>query len=799
MQAASSGSRVRAARLYLGLGAIGAVALVWWMTSSGDSNTPSLEPKPAPGLAAVDGTGPSPSKAPAARMLEVMVEGCRGPAADTLVFVKVGEELVSGTTDPHGKVRIGTAMGRAEVKAKVAGWEGVTVIGDSDTTVLVRSCRGGEVKGHIIYSGGTTPAVEVPVRLVDGAGNLIDEVLSDNEGAYRVIDPELTAAMVLVGPEDEEPVEEELTPLRPGEVRELDVVLGPTFELVGWVVDLKGDPLSGVMVSIAAEGAGVSWRAMTESGGGFRFPRAPQQPLRLNADGGDLGAVSRRVIPYSERRIDVTLVLEPTGAVLVLTPPDLKGQVVLQSWSSATVNNFVEPTAEEYYPPAGSDEAVADMDSQMERMQGALTQALMAYDEADPAAGMVGILMGMREAMPEIEQTLRAELGQKFPGSEDKGFEELAKLAIDKALEEEPELPKVFAVAARKAREGVSGLEAMMAASQEIEAERKAEEPVPPTELDPEAPIEAPMVDGEPPLEGPYDEAMTVETEYPQPMVAEEAYEAPPDSPLLVRLKEVLGDTVFPYYADDSGVVGRGAVGTEIRVPGAFRYSVLVILDETDPDGQRYAFPCGEVLVPAGRTIEMYCGRETEAAITGTVVDVRGRPIEGARVTLDEVTETTTDHFGEYALTWTGRVANPCAVRVALETANEAWRPSERVNLQCVPGGTLEVAPIVLRREEEAPLLAPSEPFGGVGGALESGFEGVLISSVTPDGPLALDGIDGNSTILKVDDEDATSWPVEEMLARLRGDVGSVVQLQVRGPDGELIETVIERGLITPQ
>ncbi|HRE91142.1 MAG TPA: carboxypeptidase regulatory-like domain-containing protein [Myxococcota bacterium] len=778
-----------------------AVGLVWVFASGSPS-----EPAQAGQAERPEETGPG-GEVPVAdpntptRVLEVLVEGCRGPAADALVFVKVNEELVSGTTDPHGKVRIKARVGPAEVRARVAGWEGMAEVRADQPSVVVRSCRGAEVKGHIIFSGYRTPVTGVTVRLLDGSGQTLDEVESDFHGAYRLSDLDLEASSVVVDAGDHgEATEEVLAPLRSGEVRELDFALGASFELVGWVVDTRGDPVSGVYVSITAENAGVSWRSVTDQGGGFRFERAPLQALRLTADGGDLGLVSRRVVPFEERRMDVTLVLEPTGTLIVSTPSGVRGRVLVQNWSSPLIQGALpEPSPEEYYPPPTDHEEAPSTETptvepELEQLNGVLTKALSTYDENDPVESLVRFLGAMREGMPELEQTLRGELGQLAPG-EDKTFEELARLAAKKLIETDPSALDAFAYAAERVRDGMTGVEALMAASQEMDARKRADTETVPEEVNPEFVFEDPELAGEAhATDVPIDEVPMDEL----PM-GEVAVGPPSVSPLYERLSEQFGGLVSPYFQDDSGLVAQGGVGEELRVPGAFRYNVLLILDEIEPDGTQYSVPCGEVLVPAGRTIEMVCGAETEAALTGKVVDARGRPVEGARVILDGEQETETDRFGAWTLTYNARTAIPCSVRVAKEGAiDEQWRPSERINLQCVPGGVIEVAPITLRREEEAPLLRPDEPFGGVGGALEQGLEGVVLAGIRADGPLALDGIDEQSTIIKVDDEDATSWPVEEMLARLRGDVGTFVQLQVRGPDGELIETTIERALVTP-
>ena len=774
MQSGSSGARAHW-KLWVG-GAVGvasAVCVAWWLwpeasTAEGATKRGRAASQTETPDTAEPATGPS-------RVLEVMVEGCRGPAADTLVFVKVGDHLVSGTTDPRGKVRIATTPGPAEVRARVAGWEGTALAGATDAAVVVRSCRSGEVTGRVwrVDHGGA--AQDVIVRLVDATGVQLDETVTDSLGDYRLIDADLAAAAIEVVDEaDDELAETVLEPLRPGEVREVNLTIGPTFELVGWVLDVRGEPLAGVLVSILAENTGMTWRTVTDGGGAFQFERAPVQPLRLTADGGDLGLVSRRVVAEDARRIDVTLVLEPTGAVMVLAPPEVKGHVILQSWTTTMLGSPYEaiPDMGEPNEDDVSERAIDDQGDgpQLELLESTLSTTLAAYDETDPISGMATMLSQLRKAMPELEEMIRNDLASRVPNISDMDFETVARIASEKAFDEDPNLPQVLALAASKARNGSGGIEAMMNAESEF---RELHTVTPPVA---DEAIEAVPIDD----------------------ISVDSVIIPDESPLFERLEKLLGDVVFAYYPDDTSVVARGAIGEVIQVPGAFRYHVTIVIDEADPDGQRYAISCGEVLVPAGRTIEMYCGREADAIITGKVVDARGRPLEGALVILQDDTETMTDGDGAYTINWSGNTAIPCSLRVVREVEGEAWRPSGRVNLQCVPGSTLEVAPITLRREDEAPVHSPDTPFGGIGGALADGPEGVQINHVRADGPLALDGIDRYSTILKVDDEDATSWPVEEMLTSLRGDVGSLVQLQVRAPDGEIIETVIERGLITP-
>ncbi len=593
---------------------------------------------------------------------------------------------------------------------------------------------------------------------------------------------------------------------------------GWRWRLVGWVLDTAGSPQSGVSVSVEAEGATVRWRAVTDQGGGFTFARVPQTPMRVTADGGDLGVTSVRVIPRGESRKDVTLVLEPTGTIMVMAAPEVKGEVLVRAFSAAAHGpdaSWVEPGFEganvqpevpegdDGYIAPGGDEAVAKDelgigdDPMMNAMNEALNETLKDFDPERPVDGMAAMVERMVQKQPLMEELFRMEVSKIAPGSEGKSMNELARLVAEKAMEDEPQLVGILTAAAEKARNGASGMEALMEASTEFSQQNIPENP--------EVNMEGEATEGG--FEEPYSEVgepLTAEMSEPYPA------EAMPDYGELnvqseafrAQLVERFGELVSIAYIDESVIVGRGRPGDEVRVRGSMMYQVAVLLEDVGPQGERYEIQCGDVLVPTGKTVDVYCGRAVETMLVGRVVDIKGRGVEGASVRVEHVdgaVETaTTDKTGAYVVSFEVPRAIPCGMTVTNESGGELWRPSLRVNLACAPGHTVEVDPIVLRREEEAPALRLWEPFGGVGGMLQDGSEGVVLAGLSQDGPLAMDGIEEGSTILQVDEQEATTWSVEEMLARLRGDVGTDVMLRVRSPNGELVETVIQRGLITP-
>jgi len=810
------------------LAVVGGLGILLWVVLGKETASTLAKPDPKTSRSAeIAEAEATPGRmAGATRSIDVQVEACRGPASDALVFVKVGDALVSGRTDAGGRARFVIAPGRAEVRARVGAHEVSMMAGDAPM-VVVKACDGGVLFGSVVSEWGGSVGAGVVVRLVGADGMVIDEGVTDDEGRYRMIDPELVAGRLVVdqtsgseanGDLAGQGLEVEIEALRSGEERQLDVVVGTALELVGWVLDPAGSPQSGVTVSVVAEGATVRWRAVTDQGGGFRFPRVPQSPMRLTADGGDLGVTSVRVIPRGEARKDVTLVLEPTGTIMVMAAPEVKGEVLVRAYSAAAHGpdaSWVEPLPEEYYPQPdvpegevgnvepggvegeGNNDSGVNEDSMMKAMDEALNETLKDFDPERPVDGITAMVERMVQKQPLMEELFRMEVSKIAPGSEGKSMSELARLVAEKALEEEPQMVGILTAAAEKARNGKSGMEALMEASTEFSQENVSEKP--------EVNMEGEATEGG--YEEPYSEvgeAATVEMSEAYPADAMPDYEAlyAQSEAFRVQLVERFGEMVSAAYVDESVIVGRGRPGDEVRVRGSMMYQVAVLLEDVGPQGERYEIQCGDVLVPTGKTVDVYCGRAVETVLAGRVVDIKGRGVEGASVRVEHVdgaAETaTTDKTGAYVVSFEVPRAIPCGMTVTNETGGELWRPSLRVNLACAPGHTVEVDPIVLRREEEAPALRLWEPFGGVGGMLQDGSEGVVLAGLSEDGPLAMDGIEEGSTILQVDEQEATTWSVEEMLARLRGDVGTDVMLRVRSPNGELVETVIQRGLITP-
>lgn len=95
------------------------------------------------------------------------------------------------------------------------------------------------------------------------------------------------------------------------------------------------------------------------------------------------------------------------------------------------------------------------------------------------------------------------------------------------------------------------------------------------------------------------------------------------------------------------------------------------------------------------------------------------------------------------------------------------------VFLLCAPGATCETG-------------GPSWP-GGIGAVLgHSSEEGrLVVREVPPDGPAAAAGLEPGDEIVAIDGREVAGMSVREVVAALRGEVGSRVRLRVRRGEDE--------------
>jgi len=668
---------------------------------------------------------------------------------------------------------------------------------------------GASVRGTVRWEDGTA-VVGAEVALLDDKGEVIGEARVDAEGGYAIADAALAGAELQVTEPMGEAHQRDVAPLAPGEERTLDVVLGEQREVVGWVVDGLGEPQPGVVVSLAWEAATARWVAVTDASGGFTFVDVPVTPLRVTADGGELGMASARVARSEATRREVTLVLEPVGTIEVHASPEVAalGEVVVRCFSAAAhgedglwnddlrtfgvADELVyddQPVELAELESAGDAELGGEPG--LEEVDAMLGNALRAWNQEDPEGSLVAMALSLAGGSTMMAESMRKELAAEFPQLAGAPLEEVARAAAGKAIREEPEIVEMMGLAALRLQEGMRPMEAFMAAEQELRAS---------DELPPVAPAEAEAAVEVTAEAAAIDEAM-VEVGGPELGEHGEGPELPEveDSvahdPYLARVEELAaltGVDIVTGPEERRSLVASGRAFEPIAVRGAFEYQVAV----RAADG--FEVVCGHVFVAPGEDVVLSCGRGAgPAVLAGRVIDVAGEPIAGVRVEVcgDACQEATTDHRGRYELGLEVKSARLVTV-VAQETSG-AWF-AERRQQNARPGARTEVPDIVARWGDERPVHTLREPFGGIGANIDLGPEGIVVAGLFEDGPLAMSGVEEGDVILRIGEEVGASLSIDDALVMLRGEVGSELDLTLRSSAGEVYDLMVTRGLIDP-
>lgn len=679
---------------------------------------------------------------------------------------------------------------------------------------------GAKVRGTVRWESGEA-ASGAEVTLLDARGEVLGEARVDEAGDYEIADATLAGAELQVTEPMGDAHQRDVAPLAPGEERRLDVVLGEQREVVGWVLDGAGEPQPGVVVSLTWEAANARWSAVTDAGGGFAFDDVPVTPMRVSADGGELGMASARLARSEATRREVTLVLEPVGTIEVRASPEVAalGEVVVRCFSATAHgedglwNDDVRATElgeelpyEERQPveleglEAPVDE-VPSMDPSMEEVEAMLGNALRDWNQEDPEASLVRMALSLASANPMMEAAMTREMGAEFPELAGAPLEDIVRAAAAKALREEPELVDTMGMASLKVREGMSPMEAFMAADAEMR-ERHAPTPTEPADAtaygaEAGAPVEADVarpIDNEAAVEALEEpEATAADAEAYGP-AGGEGYEV--RDAFTARLEELTALTGIETVTgpeEARSQVASGRAFEPIPVRGAFEYQVSV----RAADG--FEVVCGTVFVAPGEEVVLGCGRGAgPAVLAGRVIDAAGEPVAGARIEVcaDECVQATTDHHGGYELSLAVTSARLVSV-VAQDATGTEWL-AERRQQNARPGARTEVPDLVVRQVAERPVHALTEPFGGVGANIELVPEGIAIAGLFDDGPLALSGVEVGDVILRIGEEVGASLSVDDALVLLRGEVGSELDLTLRSSAGEVYDLLVTRGLVDP-
>ncbi|PKN55678.1 MAG: hypothetical protein CVU56_20090 [Deltaproteobacteria bacterium HGW-Deltaproteobacteria-14] len=777
-----------------------------------------------------------------ARLIEVAVTACKRRAgAGVEVIAERGGYTYTARAGADGLARVDVEeAGEVTVRARIGAYRTAPwpVNGSS---AAIEACPGARIHGTV-RDGHGIPEIERTVRLVDAAGGIIDEIESDDDGAYEVVDGMLEGVSLVVvtdGMDDAEDATRALRPLSPREDRELDLIVGDVRAVVGWVLDMNGDPQPGVVVTATAEAFEARWVAFTDQGGGFVFEAVPAASLQIAADGGDLGQAAARVAESEAERREVSLVLEPTAHITVLAP-NVAGTVEIRCWDGRFhgPDQLTEPAetspfeadfvhdADIVWDDNGTgfdaDLVVESSFPEPDHMMKVLEDALRAYDPTDPEGSLVHMIQRMLTEMPEMQGAFAAENGELpvDPAAQEAFLREM----VAEELRNNPEQFEMFGRMAAEVQSGKSLMEASQAAYGGWEGSVEMNEP----EDVQAAPVEVQAgTDGWERREVHREPQVLTEV-----AVDEGGVEVWDTDDEAIQGALSAGDADLPYDLDAVGdgsadelglLVGEdfdgvapngavtgfdlyaplprraraatGPIGAQIAVRASFHYDVVLITPEGDETyvGRVFVNPGDDVIIPVGGT--------DPVAITGRVVDVRGEPVAGVEVSTwmnpegDVMASSAPD--GTFRLE--AKPGQPTPSMFFFNDPAGRYEATSRRNVTVVSGAGRDLGAVVVRSAEEEPPGQMYEPYGGIGGLVSIDDLGVRLDDVEPSSPLALSGIETGDTIVTIDDAAAAELPMSELLLRLRGEAGTTVNLRVRTAAGELYDVGVLRDTIQPR
>ncbi|MCB9737265.1 MAG: carboxypeptidase regulatory-like domain-containing protein [Deltaproteobacteria bacterium] len=792
----------------IGLGVVAVGALAAWLLGASDAAAPVAGGTRAPGASAPD-IASAPLSGPVdlhQHPLAVTVLGCRNqPAAGAHVVALVGERSYAATSDREGRatVLVPDDAGAVVVSARI-GRHTSDGVPASGAAVEVNACPGASVHGRVVDQDGAA-VVGALIALTSEDGSYVDEVVSDDEGAYALADAQLDGrGLVVEGPDGPSP--RALAPLSAAEDREVDLVVGELRDVVGWVLDMNGEPQPGVVVTMRAEKFESAWVAITGPGGDFRFANAPATPVRVDADGGELGLASARLAGSSAPRREVDLVLEPMGSITVFGPEKGGGAVAVVRCFDAryhgTDDLYTDDLDATFTETDGSPQVdlddgggdvldSSDIQPSMDEMFTTMAEGLRGFDRDEPVESVKRVMLTMMKAHGGVAAEL---------GGDGVDYESIAEMTAKELVESSPEVVDLFAKVANMLESGYEPREAFEQVGREMGmgSPDDYEGDAPPEELPeaqageawtetppPEAVEERGHVllndDGavvEPAQSGPLEPEIVAEDgavlEYPD-YAAQDVYMPPTDAMTMPE-------------EDRRAVATRGPLGARMMVRASYAYQVHIKY----ADGTELF--CGRVFVDPGADAVVRCGAEEgEGHVVGRVVDTKGAPIAGIMVS-EGMGEATTGPDGRFDLTM--KLWSTSEAFLTATDPSGAFAASSLRNINATAGEVTEVGDLVMRRPEEAPVGSPTADFGGIGGLVALDETGLRLDDLEPDSPLALAGAERGDVITMVDGVSAAELSMDELLVRLRGEVGSHVQVRLRNSAGEVYELDLERAMI---
>lgn len=263
-----------------------------------------------------------------------------------------------------------------------------------------------------------------------------------------------------------------------------------------------------------------------------------------------------------------------------------------------------------------------------------------------------------------------------------------------------------------------------------------------------------------------------------------------PLSPYLLAVESFMGsgessESIPPTGQARSIQDARGAFLWEGLMPG--KYVLTASADGRPPTRS------AQIEVEAARIthhVRIVLGKG--ALLSGKVIDAESRkPIAGAVVTLDAVTNTTansitparSDESGAYSLE--GVPAGPFSIRVS----------SDKYRTRTISGLTTHNgAPLVQDIDLTVRVEGGADTeMAGVGAMLVQQSRGVMVTWVMPVGPGAAAGLKTGDLLLKIDGVDARPMSMVDCVQRLRGPEGSQVSVVVQRDGAGTVEAIITR------
>lgn len=775
-----------------------------------------------------------------ARFIEVAVTACKRRAgAGVEVIAERGGYTYTARAGADGLARLDVeGAGDVTVRARIGAYRTAAWPVDG-SSAAIEACPGARIHG-VVRDGHGVPEAMRTVRLVDAAGEIVDEVETDDDGAYEVADGMLDGvSLVVVSDGIDDEATRGFRALSPREDRELDLIVGEVRTVVGWVLDMNGDPQPGVVVTATAEAFESRWTAFTDQGGGFVFEGVPAASLQVTADGGELGQAAARVAESEAERREVSLVLEPTAHITVLAP-EVAGTVEIRCWDdrfhgpdalteASETAAYLEPdfVHDEDIVWGDDPDGLGDTDGvessfpEPDHLMNVLEDALRAYDSTDPEGSLVHMIQTMLAEIPEMQDGLTQENG---PFPEDPAAQEaFLREMVAEEMRNNPEQFEMFGRMAAEIQSGKSLMEASQTAyggwDEKIEMDEEAFQADPAEAQAGTDNWDRAEVYREPQaLEAVAADDVGVEAWNPDDesvlgAVGEAGQEVSYDFEAIGEASEdqmgfVMGDEgdgiQIGGIIDGMGMAAplprraraaRGPIGEQIAVRASFHYDVVLITPEGDEIyvGQVFVNPGDDVIIPFG-------GDEV-AAITGRVVDVRGEPVAGIEVSAwtSREGEVMASSAADGSFRLEAKPGEPTPAMFSFIDPAGRYEATSRRNVTLVSGGGRDLGTVVVRAAEEEPPGQMYEPYGGIGGLVSLDELGVRLDDVEQESPLALSGVESGDTIVTIDDVPAAELPMNELLLRLRGEAGTTVNLRVRTAAGELYDVGVLRDTIQPR